>query len=307
MSIRSPLSVGLFAGKWCSYAEETDLPWDQRQEDGGALLFDSEPLAEPLEILGAPRVELEVSADRPQAMIAVRLCEVAGTDRSARVSFGILNLTHRDSHEHPEPLEPGRRYRVGVTLNNIAQRFPAGSRVRVAISSSYWPLAWPSPQPAKLTVYPAASRLVLPVRPARAEDESLPAFGPARMAEAPATTLIAPARRSWDVNLNLGSNRVQLNVVNDDPRYRLDDIDLEIGRETRETYTSVNNDYATVQGDVAQTRTFRRPGWEVQTITRTSLSATEEEFLIRATLDAYHNGVRVFARSWDERVPRALV
>ncbi|MGF1553978.1 MAG: CocE/NonD family hydrolase [Paracoccaceae bacterium] len=306
LSIRSPLSVGLFAGKWCSYAEETDLPWDQRQEDGGALLFDSEPLDEALEILGAPRVELEVSADRPVAQIAVRLCEVAETDRSARVSFAILNLTHRDSHETPEPLEPGRRYRVALTLNNIAQRFPAGSRLRVAISSSYWPLAWPSPEPAKLTVYPAASTLVLPVRP-QGEDDATQPFGPARMAEAPPTTLIAPARRSWDVNLNLGSNRVQLGVINDDPRYRLDDIDLEIGRETRENYTYVNNDYATVQGDVSQTRVYQRPGWTVRTVTRTVLSATEEAFVIRATLDAYHNDVRVFSRSWDETVPRALV
>ncbi|MCC5858660.1 MAG: CocE/NonD family hydrolase, partial [Ectothiorhodospiraceae bacterium] len=35
MSIQSPLSVGLFAGKWCSYAATPDLPHDQRQEDGG--------------------------------------------------------------------------------------------------------------------------------------------------------------------------------------------------------------------------------------------------------------------------------
>src|SRR5680860_730690 len=58
MSIQSPLSVGLFAGKWCSYAEATDLAHDQREEDGGALVFDSPVLEEDLEILGAPVAEL---------------------------------------------------------------------------------------------------------------------------------------------------------------------------------------------------------------------------------------------------------
>src|SRR5690606_11393574 len=53
-TVQSPLSVGLFAGKWCSYTAAPDLPHDQREEDGGALVFQSEPLAEDLEFLGAP-------------------------------------------------------------------------------------------------------------------------------------------------------------------------------------------------------------------------------------------------------------
>jgi len=307
VSILSPLSVGLFAGKWCSYAEETDLPRDQRQEDGGALLFDTAPLGQDIEILGAPEVELDISADQPVAMVAVRLCEVAPSDRSARVSFGILNLTHRDGHETPEPLEPGRRYRVRLTLNNIAQRFPKDHRIRVAVSSSYWPLAWPAPRPARITLHTAGLRLHLPVRPPRAADAGLRDFGTPQMAEAPPQTLLAPAERHWTVNFELGSNRVALDVVNNDARYRLDEHGLEIGRDVREAYTYENNDYATVRGEVEHVRTLARAGWSVRTVTHTTLTANEEAFLIRATLDAYEGDVRVFARSWDEAVPRDLV
>ncbi len=306
-SILSPLSVGLFAGKWCSYAEETDLPWDQRQEDGGALLFDSEPLAEPLEILGEPRVELEIAADRPVAMIAVRLCDVAPTDRAARVSFAILNLCHRDDHERPQPLEPGKRYRVSIAMNNIAQRFSVGHRVRLAISSSYWPLAWPAPEPARLTVFTKDSFLHLPVRPARAEDDALRPLPPARLAPAPATPHIAPPHRQWAVTPNQGANRVALEVVNNDPTFVLQDIGLRVGRQTRESYSYYNNDYATVRGYVEQVRSFKRETWEVQTITRTTLTALEDRFLVRATLDAYEGEARVFAKSWDESIPRDLV
>ncbi|MDX1542013.1 MAG: CocE/NonD family hydrolase, partial [Geminicoccaceae bacterium] len=77
VTIRSPLGVGLFAGKWCSYAGAPDLPHDQREEDGGALVFDGERLEEPLEILGPAVVDLELSADQPVAMVAVRLSDIA--------------------------------------------------------------------------------------------------------------------------------------------------------------------------------------------------------------------------------------
>ncbi len=306
-SILSPLSVGLFAGKWCSYAEETDLPWDQRQEDGGALLFDSEPLQEDIEILGAPEVYLNISADRPVAMVAVRLCDVAPTDRAARVSFAILNLCHRDGHAQPKPLEPGEPYLVRITMNNIAQRFPAGHRIRVAVSSSYWPLAWPAPEPARLTVYTRDSWLSLPARPPRPSDSHLRSLGDPHMAPALPTTLITPANREWTVKQNLGSNRVALEVISNDGAYRFNETGLVLGRNTMETYSYYNNDFATVRGYVEQVRTFKKKDWSVQTVTRTTLTSMEDTFLIRATLDAYEGDARVFARSWDEKIGRALV
>ncbi|HSH42863.1 MAG TPA: CocE/NonD family hydrolase, partial [Arenicellales bacterium] len=150
LTVRSPLNVGQFGGKWCSYADIPDLPHDQRSEDGGSLIFESEPLEEELEILGAPVVELDLASDQPVAQVAVRLSDMAPDDKATRVTYGLLNLTHRDSNETPQPLEPGRRYTVRVQLNDIAQKFPRGHRIRVGISTSYWPLAWPSPQPVRL-------------------------------------------------------------------------------------------------------------------------------------------------------------
>ncbi|MDZ7641546.1 MAG: CocE/NonD family hydrolase [Desulfurivibrio sp.] len=307
LTIQSPLSVGLFAGKWCSYAEVTDLPSDQRLEDGGALVFDTPPLTEELQLLGAPEVELELSADQPVAMVAVRLSELTPDDRATRVTFGILNLTHRDSHQNPEALICGRRYRVTVRLNEIAQRFQAGHRIRLAISSSYWPLAWPAPKPARLTIYPAACRLRLPQRRPACDDATLRPLGASRHAPTPAHTLLAPARREWQVIHNLASNQVCLDVTNNDPTIQLDDSDLSFSREVNERYSYRNDRYDTVRGEVVHNRSFRRGDWEVSVITRTVLTSTRTHFLVRATLDAYEGDVRVFAKTWDETIPRHLV
>src|SRR3546814_11990778 len=95
---------------------------------------------------------------RSNALVAVRLNDVAPDGSSLRVSYGLLNLTHRDSHETPTPLEPGRRYKVRVKLNDIAHAFPAGHRIRVAVSHAYWPIAWPSTEPVALTLHTGVSR-----------------------------------------------------------------------------------------------------------------------------------------------------
>lgn len=303
-TIQSPLSVGLFAGKWCSYAETTDLPSDQREEDGGALVFDSAPLEEPLEILGAPEVTLSLAADKPAAQVAVRLSDVAPDSTVTRVTYGLLNLTHRDSHENPQPLEPGARYTVHIPLNYIAQHFPAGHRLRLSVSSSYWPLAWPAPEPARLTVFTTGSEITVPRRPLRAEDEALRPFDPPEAAEPDPSTLIAPAHREWNVIHNLRSNEVTLDVINNDATIRLDGIDLTVTKDVEERFTYRNNRYDTLRAEVTGTRAFRRQSWEARTVTRTVLSSTRTHFRIQATLDAYEGDARIYARSWDETIPR---
>ncbi len=307
LSVQSPLSVGLFAGKWCSYSESTDLPSDQREEDGGALVFDSLPLQEDYEILGRPSLKLKLKSNKPVAMVAVRISDVAPDDRSTRVTYGLLNLTHRECHEYPTELEPGRVYEVTVPLNYIAQRFPAGHRMRVSVSSSYWPLVWPSPEPAMLTIYPSESRLILPKRVAGERDTT------SRILEKPEalgeldTELLVPAHREWKVEHNLATNEVALNVVNNDPRYRLNHINLELRKDVTERYSYSNNDYETVKGKVESIREFRRDGWIVKTSTRTVLTSTRTHFLISATLDAYEGDVRVFSESYNETIPRDMM
>ena len=108
------------------------------------------------------------------AKLAVRLTEVLPDGKSWLISYGVLNLTHRDSHEHPTALKPGEFYDVDVPFYMIAHRFKKGSRIRAAVSESLWPLLWPSPQIATLTLELAASSLMLPVRPAPEAEAPFP-------------------------------------------------------------------------------------------------------------------------------------
>ncbi len=156
---------GETAGVWCANGLSDELAGDQSPDDERSLTFTTAPLAEQIEVLGNPRLTVCVAADRPHALIAARLEDVAPCGESLLVSWGLLNLTHRDSHAVPAPLEPGRAYDVAIELRACGHRFAPGHRLRLALSSTYWPHAWPSPEGTTVTLHLAGSELDLPVVP----------------------------------------------------------------------------------------------------------------------------------------------
>lgn len=304
LTLQSPLSVGLFAGKWASYAATPDLPSDQREEDGGALVFESHPLEEPLEIFGLPEAELELTADKAVAMVAVRLSDVAPDGKATRVTYGLLNLTHRNGNEEPEPLEPHRRYRVRVCLNGIAQRFPAGHRLRLSISTSYWPLAWPPPEPVLLTIMAGSSTLSLPIRSPRQEDEQLRPFEEPEGTPPLDTTMLEPEEHNWRVVRDLANDVSTLEVINGNGRFRIEEIGTEVRQNTWEWYSYQNGDFTSVSGETRTQRSLKRGDWRVDVTTRTNLTCTSTDFYIHAQLDAYEGKRRVYSRNWDRVIPR---
>ena len=155
---------GETAGVWCANGYPDEIADDQNPDDARSITFTSEPIPAPLEVLGFPVARMTLTVDRPQAVVAVRLCDVAPDGSSLLVSWGLWNLTHDTNHEQPVPLEPGRERAYEIELCVCGHRFDAGHRVRLAVSPTYWPHAWPSPEPVTLGVVTGAgSTLVLPV------------------------------------------------------------------------------------------------------------------------------------------------
>ncbi|MCK9869719.1 CocE/NonD family hydrolase [Nocardiopsis dassonvillei] len=307
LTLSSPLSTGQHAGKWCSYNAPPDLPYDQREDDGGSIVFDSVPLPQRLEILGSAVVELELAVDRPDAMVAVRLCDVTPKGQATRVTYGLLNLTHADGHERPRKLVPGRRYRVSVPLNGVAQAFPAGHRVRVSVSTSYWPLVWPSPEPVTLSVFQGEhTRVLLPVRPVGdgGDGRGVAAFGEPEGTAPIATSRIAPGEERWDLTQDLVRYGAALDVVKDLGTVRFDDIGLEVTRRAEECYSRVGDDHDSVRGEAVWTMGFARGDWSVRTRTHTVLTSTATDFHLHATLDAYEGTRRVATKIYTSVIPR---
>jgi uncharacterized protein len=280
-AVCSPQTVGKCGGNWVPFGRGHDQAGDQGEDDLRSLVFETPPLDAPIELLGAAIVTLDVASDRPMANLVVRLCDAHPSGESLRVSFGVLNLTRRNGHEKPELLAIGERYRVRIQLNDAGSVFPAGHRVRLALSTAYWPMIWPCPEKATLLI--SGGALDLPVRPPLAADALLsPLPGPES----------APPEKP--TMLRRGDMRVE----------RIDRIDLELGAKGKWQYHVEEDDPLSAMAELQPTQTMSRDGWQIRIETQMRLSCRRDAFLLKASLRAYEGEQEVCRRDWDRAIAR---
>lgn len=120
-------------------------------------------------------------------------------------------------------------------------------------------------------------------------------------------TVIELEHHNWFVHRDLAKDSSELEVIKDNGRHRIDDIDLTIRAVTNGWYRSVANDFDSIAGETATVREFQRGDWHVTVRTRTYLTSTPTCFILQAELDAWEGNARVFSENWNRTVPRHLV
>ena len=118
---------------------------DQQPMDEFSLVYDSEKLDAPLEILGRPIARINVSADAPRANWVVRVSDVAPDGQVTQVAGAGFNGTHRNSAREPSDIIPGEEFDLSIELHFTSWVFPKGHKIRVSISNAQWPMFWPTP------------------------------------------------------------------------------------------------------------------------------------------------------------------
>ena len=286
------------------------MPLDQRPDDGRSLTFDTEPLGARIEILGAPTVELDLAVDESNALLAVRLNDVQPDGTSTLVTYGLLNLSHRDGHEQPEALEPGTFYRVRIQLNDIAHAFPAGHRIRIAVSTSYWPIAWPSPQPVIVTLRTGNSVLYLPERPVSPDDDRLRPFEPPAAAAGPRRQTLRELPLKRTIEIDLATNETVYTFQSGEfgaALARIDAIEMDLGATFLKRHRISEYDPLSAQTEIVQRTIMRRKDWSVRVESRVRLSATRDTFQFSADLEAFEDDEPFGQRTWQLAIPRQLV
>ncbi len=305
-TISSAQTTGLAGGEWCAYAlgkTAPELPLDQRGDDAESLVFETAPLTKPLAIVGRPTLRLRVAADRRQAMLAVRLNDVRPDGSVARITYGLLNLSHRESHAKPAALKPGRFYDVTLALNEIAQQVPAGHRLRVALSTSYWPMVWPAPEAASVTLDAAASCLELPLLSETASLRPV-VFQPVEHAEPMRVSVLEEGGETRRVVQDIESQRTDFVVRRDDGRTRIDDIGTEVAYRKEKTFSLTANDPLSARSRISCRVHYRRGTWDARVETETEMTADKTHFHLTATVRAYDKGRRFAERRFAQSFKR---
>ncbi|MEU5477010.1 CocE/NonD family hydrolase [Streptomyces mirabilis] len=162
--VRSPQHTGVDAGRFRPVGNDADLPPNQREEDARSACFEFEVPGETW-VLGRPRVRLRLTSHSPWGQVIARVCDVAADGSSTLVTRGALNLSARYGPDQAVSWKPGSTEDVVFDLTATGYAFPSGHRIRLSLSSAYWPWIWPQPgSAAGFVLDPAGSSLELPVR-----------------------------------------------------------------------------------------------------------------------------------------------
>ena len=306
LTISSPQTTGVSGGEWCAYALgkiAPELPIDQRKDDSGSLIFDSSPLLKASSIVGEGKVALHISSDQPQAFIAVRLNNIHPDGSIERVSYGVLNLSHRESSESPKNLIPNKFYDVTVKLKGIAQVIPVGHRLRIAISTSYWPLIWPSPTPAIISLDPSKSNVNLPVLYNESGFQET-IFAPPEHATPLNITVKDTGEESRTLTHKFDDQSTRFVIKRDDGSSIIDDTGTEISYTKEKVLSIKKNDPLSCMSEFTCTIHYKRDDWDARLETATKLTSDKTHFFINGSLKAFNAGKLFASREFTTSIKR---
>jgi predicted acyl esterase len=301
-------TIGTRAGlSWGAGGQPNGVARDLRPDDALSPTFTSEPLEGDLDVLGMAIAVLAWESPVDVATAVVRLQDVAPDGTPFQVSAGIRNLTHRVSHDHPTPLEPGVVHEVHVGLRGTAHRFPAGHRIRLSVASSMWPVVWPSPEPAEYRLHLGGSidaRLVLPVVPADREAARVPPFKttPAGLRDIGEYRGEAPV---WKVVEDVIDGSVTVRTSEFGEAVLPDGTTLYTGERLEMTARDADPAHARMHNEVVYR--LRQDGVEILVESSGTTWTTAADFHMDVALRVTLDGAPFFERDWQETIPRRLV
>ncbi len=301
-AINTPQHLGMHTGEFFPMGLNAEMPGDQASDDAMSVCFDGAVLDQPLDLLGAARLSLRLSSDQPLGLIAARLCDVAPDGSSVRIAHGMFNLCHRDSMETPAPMPVGQAVDVAFNIDQMAYRLAAGHRLRLALSTTYWPFLWPSPCAATLTV--TGGSLDLPVHQGSTNEWTPPE---PEGAKPWAHKVLRAGKTTRRIETDLIAGTTAL-VIHDD----LGDAEnLSHGLCTGESMTELweirPNDPLSARAVHTWEQRLSRGDWSVKTTAWAEMTATATDLHMKARLTAYEGDQVVFDRSFDDKVPRRFI
>lgn len=305
VSLSSPLDCGTTSGDIFTLKPDSSLPGDQRIDDAGSLLFDTTELEQSIEILGRPKLRLKVSVDKPLANIIVRLNDVHTDGVVNRVSWGVLNLSHRNGNEHPEPMQPGKVETVEIELNECGYRFLPEHRIRIAVSTSYWPMVIPPPEIVTARIETGAETMVsLPIR---AGQDSIAVAEPENPEPLPIYASHSPEQNKRWVDRDLQTGETHYHLIDDTGESEIPGHGLRTRHYHHDCWSIKADDPLSCRASSEYICWMTRGDWSIRTESESRFSCDGDNFYIETTITAYESDEQVNQRQWMKTIKRDLI
>ncbi|MEM1298713.1 MAG: CocE/NonD family hydrolase [Pseudomonadota bacterium] len=300
--VATPEHCGTTGGEFFTSAPDAYLPTDQRMDDGLSVCWETEAMEATLDLSGRAMLKAKVAIDQPQGNLIARLMDVHPDGTSMLISRGVLNLCHRNGQEAPEPMVPGEAFPVELQLDECCYRIREGHRLRLAVSTAYWPIVLPGPAP--VTAVLTAGTLGVPVTTALPEID-VPA--PADPDPMPSYAMIeAGEGRRW-VEHDIQAGLVRYHIEEDTGLQQNPHSGLQFQDTRHEVWETDPLDPAACRGEMVFRTVRRRGAWLAETQARVEFTMTETNYDVRAELVARSGDEEICRRDWAFSVPRQLV
>ncbi len=105
------------------------------------LVFETEPLANDVEVVGSIEAVMFLSCDAPDTDLWVKLLDVGPDGKAINLmspGLDVLRASYRDP-SYRQLLEPGKVYELRLSNLMTGNLFPKGHRIRVQISAAFFP------------------------------------------------------------------------------------------------------------------------------------------------------------------------
>ncbi|MDO6965167.1 CocE/NonD family hydrolase [Rhizobium alvei] len=302
--LRSPLDTGTAAGEYFTLKPDVEMAIDQRSDDAGSLCFETAPLASDLDCLGMPVLTLKVKSEGELANLCARIVDVHPDGTAYRVAFGVLNLAHRKSNEFPEKLVPGEETEIRMELDACGYRFKPGHRIRLSLSTAYWPMILPPPSDPGLTIDTASIELSLPKL---GEAQDVVVKEPDNPSPLPDYIEHEPGATRRSVTRDLSGNRTEYRIFEDTGLHEHPTTGLSTRQIRDERWTISPEDPLSMTGQSVWTCDMQRPGWFVRTISTARMICDADNWIIAGEVLAFDGEDQVFAKTFEKVVPRDLM
>jgi hypothetical protein len=305
ITVASPPDTGVMGGEYFTLKPGAEMPADQRVDDGGSVVFETDPLTAAMELLGRARLRATVSCDAATALLAARLVDVHPDGTATRISLGLLNLAHREGSAEPLPMPAGEAVEITLTLDACGYRLPPGHRLRLALSNAYWPQALPTPGAAAIVLGLAAEAVL--TLPLLGDHETIEVPEPENPDPLPTYIEHAPMATRHAVERDLTAGETRYTIHEDTGAAEHPQTGL-ITRQVRdELWTLPLGDPGRARGECRWMTQMRRGDWSVRTECIATLACSREAFEISGEVEAFEGNTPIHSKTWRRTIPRDLM
>ncbi|MEM7597784.1 MAG: CocE/NonD family hydrolase [Pseudomonadota bacterium] len=275
-----------------------EMPDDQTEDNARGLSFVTDATRDDIILVGAPKLTVRLSCDRPKGQIIARLSDLRPDGTAMLISHGFLNLRHRGGFDRKVDLVPGEVFGAEIILDQCAYHLPAGHKLCLSLSSSYWPFCWPEGE--AFALHLQAGQITLPrCAPSMKETH----FAPPPQVDTRETKKLSETQESktWDT---LADGTRVLTIIGD--RGRVEDIASGVITDAwmKEVWSIHPDRPESARSEITWTRGFGRGTWRAHSKVSMTMQGTHDSFEISQRLETWDGEDAVFDRSWTASVPR---